>query len=325
MFGATALDTDDFDDPVPPGRREGAASEATPAQNGALRRPPILDTRGLTKVPHFSGKDQDWGEFCFRFESYTALLGLETMMEIASSHRGPILMDGEGEDAKTASRTLFHLLVQTTEGKALKLLRACPRNNGAEAWRLLKSEYEPAIAGRFAAVLQSLLSPTFAPNRDFLEQLTEWETAVTKWEMQSGETLSASIKVAVILKHAPPRLREVVRVLQIDCRDYPKLREVLKQYLQSGRQFSGDGISVESAPMEIDYLARGSPFKGKGKGKKGSGKGASSGKSGPGPQPGQSAASSSTETRSCHTCGKVGHLAKNCPQNTCPPRKERGR
>ena len=174
------MDGDDSDDPVPlGGQRQGGASEAIPAQYGVLRRPPILDTRGLTKVPQFSGKDQDWGEFCFRFESYTALLGLESMMEIASSHRGPIVMDGEGEDAKTASRTLFHLPVQTTEGKALKLLRACPRNNGAEAWRLLKSEYEPAIAGRFAAVLQSLLSPAFSPNRDFLEQLTEWETAVT--------------------------------------------------------------------------------------------------------------------------------------------------
>ena len=78
------MDADDFDDPGPPGRREGAASEATPAQNGALRRPPILDTRGLTKVPHDSGKDQDWGEFCVRFGSYAALLGLEPMMEIAS-------------------------------------------------------------------------------------------------------------------------------------------------------------------------------------------------------------------------------------------------
>ena len=140
-------------------------------------------------------------------------------------------------------------------------------------------------------------------------------------EMQSGETLSASIKVAVVLKHAPPRLREVVRVLQIDCRDYPKLREVLKQYLQSGRQFNGDGLSVEQTPMEIDYLSRGPLSKGKGKGKQGAGvgKGAISGKSWPGPQFGQSTAVSSTEARSCHTCGKDGHLAKNCPQNNHPP------
>ena len=118
------MDGDDSDDPVPlGGQRQGGASEAIPAQYGVLRRPPILDTRGLTKVPQFSGKDQDWGEFCFRFESYTALLGLESMMEIAASHHGPILMDGEGEDAKTASRTLFHLLSSSGPVRGTMALR----------------------------------------------------------------------------------------------------------------------------------------------------------------------------------------------------------
>ena len=112
----------------------------------------VLDTRGLGKPPSFSGKDSEWMEWSFKFESWCALLDLEQIMTAAASEVQPIVMDGLREEVRRKVRGLFHVLVQTCEGKALRILRGCQKHNGAEARRLLKGEYQPLLAQRRLAL-----------------------------------------------------------------------------------------------------------------------------------------------------------------------------
>eukprot|EP00975_Prorocentrum_lima_P071460 12937806-Prorocentrum_lima.AAC.1 len=44
---------------------------------------------------------------------------------------------------------------------------------------------------------------------DFFQPLTAWETLVTEYSNQSGETVSDSVRVRVLLEHAPEPWRGV--------------------------------------------------------------------------------------------------------------------
>ena len=61
---------------------------------------PLLDTRGDTKVTIFSGEDKDWGLWCLRFESYTALLGWQDIMTAAAKYPDVIRMSTLGANAQ---------------------------------------------------------------------------------------------------------------------------------------------------------------------------------------------------------------------------------
>ncbi len=48
--------------------------------------PQLIDHRGVSKVPTFSGRRADFEEWIFPFESYAGLLGWESLMERAKRY-----------------------------------------------------------------------------------------------------------------------------------------------------------------------------------------------------------------------------------------------
>eukprot|EP00971_Amphidinium_carterae_P264164 5240473-Amphidinium_carterae.1 len=87
----------------------------------------LIDTRALTKPQRFSGKEEEWRDWCFQFEAYAGLLGhgLLGHMEQAGVLTGNMHPIGVlTQDLADLSRSLYFLLAQLLAGKALTILRA---------------------------------------------------------------------------------------------------------------------------------------------------------------------------------------------------------
>ena len=185
------------------------------------------------------------------------------------------------------AKKLYLLIVPACRGKALNICRKCEANNGFLVSKMLKAEYEPAVAGRHTSMLCGLLSPDWCDKndrakRDFLEMLQEWENGVAEYEKQSGGAISSNIRVATVLKHAPSEVRQALRMSAGSVKgDYALLRVVLYEYLQAGKSFDSGGFASSgdhSGPVAMDVGAiydkgKGKGFKGKSKDNKGKGKG----------------------------------------------------
>ena len=53
----------------------------------------VVDVRTDMKLERFDGTDERWIDWCFRFESYTALLGSEDLMLETAARRDPLPND----------------------------------------------------------------------------------------------------------------------------------------------------------------------------------------------------------------------------------------
>ena len=96
---------------------------------------PLLYQRGIGKVATYYGKREDFEEWIFPFESYCSLLGWDKYMIAARDAIEPIVMLALNGEAEKAGRSLEHLLVSTTKGTALSVVKLTERGNGFEAMR----------------------------------------------------------------------------------------------------------------------------------------------------------------------------------------------
>eukprot|EP00974_Lingulodinium_polyedra_P027983 2703017-Lingulodinium_polyedra.AAC.1 len=76
-------------------------------------------------------------------------------------------------------------------GDANKIVRACEKGNGLEAWRRLCWEYEPNRMARQGVVLAGLLRRTFGidPDAGLQLEVELFERDVREWEAETGLSL----------------------------------------------------------------------------------------------------------------------------------------
>eukprot|EP00971_Amphidinium_carterae_P192555 3821052-Amphidinium_carterae.1 len=219
----------------------------------------LIGTRGLAKPPCLGGRDEDWRDWVFPFESYIGLLSSDLyskMENIATTTRRLSAIDEYNDELKAQARQL----------RAPTLLRTVSDAHGFVAWRMLKRQYEPSTAVRTVGLLQRLLTPSLGTNsvEEFEIDFVTWERDVHVYQRESGETLPEGIKVAVLLARLPPAISPTVQIhadsFMNDCK---KPRDILQSYIEATRRWSGAGKSAqthdEPVPMDVDQL------KGKGK------------------------------------------------------------
>jgi hypothetical protein len=245
---------------------QAATSAATSAHNiaaAATSKNPVLDEiksivnpRILEKCPMFDGSNEKWMEWSFVFHSVAGLIGLETSMEGALTvAESDMDFDSMETDHQARSKVLWYLLVNCCRGKALTIIRGGENRNGLLAWRRMHSEYQPLVGGRFNAMLMSLLSPSWSDGSRFDELLNIWETELTNYERQAGESISARFKIAVITKHAPQEYRSLVTIASSQCGgDYQKFRSHIMDSLISGMGFSASGVRDGGDAMQIGWV-----------------------------------------------------------------------
>ncbi len=139
----------------------GVAGPAASSAAGAVRQPAaevpvpedededdlfwsvrLLDLKGVARPPSFSGRQEEWAEWRFKFLSAMYLLGIGKYLRLAETVGRPITMTPEevSPAVRKKSELLYAVLVAVCSGKALTLLKLVRENNGLEVWRLLADE-----------------------------------------------------------------------------------------------------------------------------------------------------------------------------------------
>ena len=176
--------------------QQAATAAATAAgmsarQQSAERRQisSVLDPKCLESIKTFSGKDEDYPEWEVKLKSTTTLLGLDGEMAVAIAEptKDSVMLEAlPADEVRNKAKALYHILIQSCQGKALTIVLTCEENNGLQAWRRVKREYKPEVAPRHNAMPISLLTPKFSSDRPFTEQITEWGRNIDEYRKANG-------------------------------------------------------------------------------------------------------------------------------------------
>ena len=178
-------------------------------------------------------------------------------------------------------------------------------------------------------MLHVVLQPGMSDNpAKFEETCKSWAHQVDIYENLSSTKLDDDVKISVVLRECPQKLRDhlLVNSQQFES-NYNKLRAIIQALLNTNKTWIVNDFR-ETVPMDVDYIGKSkgkgkskSKGKGKSKGKSGSiGKGKSKGKSkdrnqGKGKSKSNSKGKGNGKPdndRECYMCGKRGHLARDC-------------
>ena len=238
-----------------------AAMAATSAFGG------LLDTRTLGKCPGFDGKPEGWQSWCFKFEGWTELLPdvgttkIAEALDRAVAARADADLDAQlfGAEADQIARCLYYTLVQLCTGRALAIVRRCPRGNGLLAWRQMKNEYEEQGGHRSVAMLMGLLHPAWGKNisaKQFMDCLDEWENDLDQYERQTSELISDAVKVAVVLKNSPAEVQAALRLQMPTLHDdYAKTRTMLQLLARGMTDYNSRGLASSTGnDMDVDAV-----------------------------------------------------------------------
>ena len=156
--------------------------------------------------------------------------------------------------------------------------------DGFMAYCNVKGAMQPRLAGRFAAMLGSLINPGWN-TQDLLkwrQMYEDWELAVARYETQSRKKVDDETRIAVVIQRGPDEVKKLILQNQRIINDsYPAMRGVVMDYILGGQDFS---VGVKAKPkksysnMDVDMFYRygkshfgryekSDQAKGKGKGK----------------------------------------------------------
>ena len=243
-----------------------------------------VDTRNLGRPPQFNGTDSAWRDWSVVFRSYAALVHpalkdeMQRVERLSTAETNAGLIEAEQVQA---SAELYLLLLHSTSGPALDRVVSAGSAEGLRAWQLLVEIYDPHIRSRTAGQLLSLLQFDFSG--DMLAKLEAHERDLALYEQASMEKISDGLRVGIVLNRVTDT--ELATHLLLNSERFQTWalfrREIVD--VSRGRAAAAGAYQMRrgvndsnTAPMEIDALQQHSE---------------------------------------CHTCGRFGHLAKDCWQN----------
>eukprot|EP00971_Amphidinium_carterae_P332082 6466041-Amphidinium_carterae.1 len=167
-----------------------------------VHRAQLVDTKVMNKPKSFSGVQSEWGEWSFVFRAYVAAIDprLRDVVERSAASAHPLAVPADTSADRQLGAQLYYLLALMTSDKALAVVRNVEEGHGMESWRRLASTYEPRTGMRFGALLQLLLRYQIGAGDDteLAHEIDKFEHDVRKYEDQSGEKLSNTIKHSIL-------------------------------------------------------------------------------------------------------------------------------
>ena len=192
---------------------------------------PYLDT-GTTgplrfKAPEsYSGKQEDFLEFSFKFKAYLNLSDKDFGNYMAQAEHATttirdhdyVLADGTpDQNALKLSRELFNALVCSTSGQAATMLRQLSETeengNGFEAWRRLYEKARLHPAAKAFKHLTKILKPNFGDDQTFDTKFETWESEIAAYEKLTTTPVSTDLKIAILLEETRGPLLEHIQLM----------------------------------------------------------------------------------------------------------------
>ena len=228
----------------------------------------VLDLRGCVKPPAFSSKDKDWHDFRWRFGVMCTTLGIRQMLsEVEKCTEQEYQSRTLTERARVFSRILYGILVSACPtGQAAALVRLAPEGDGFAVWRSLIREFEPQQATRHISMLSSIMAPRWRHGY-FLEDLLRWEQEVREYEIASTSIVPDSMRMAIVMRNAPPDVRAWMRTTEVSTTAWHEFRSSLNAFLLRGRTFDVKGDKQQGDDMEVGNVQPQKSFQDKSKGK----------------------------------------------------------
>ena len=194
------------------------------------------------KPVQYDTDERTWLEFRLKLVDYLTLVDEKyvQLLHDAESQSVANLPARGGEQAvtiRTLSHTLYALLATLTTGRSLRLVQRVQNRNGFEVWRQLVAENAPKTAGRRFAMLQTVLQPGMSDNpAKFEETWKTWELKVDVHENLATSKLDDDVKISVVLREAPQKLRDhlLVNPQQFES-DFNKLKAIIQAYLNTNK------------------------------------------------------------------------------------------
>jgi len=268
--------------------REGLQKLADGFQKSATR-PGIVDVKGIGKPDILKGSHEEvqkqWKPWSYKFETWFCSQW-PTDQQALDYARGkgddPVsavdLLNGTLQDVDAIDARLHVALVSLTQGMAYDVVYNSRKKCGLDAWRRLCVTYEPQNNRTNIRLLRRILSPARATMSTMRSSLDRFESDIVEYESRGQTKPSDETLRAVLLAMVPENLEEHLELNIQRFDTYPKMRSEVISFLEqkASKSMVDDG---GAAPMDLDYV------QGKGKGK---------------------------STKTCYTCGKVGHVSKDC-------------
>ena len=120
------------------------------------------------------------------------------------------------------------------------------------------AENATKTAGRRFATLQAVLQPVMSDNPAKFEETWEsWEHQADVYENLSSSKLDDGVKISVVLREAPQKLRDplLVNSQQFESK-YNRLRAITQPFLNTNKTWIVNDFR-ETDPMEVDYISKG--------------------------------------------------------------------
>ncbi|CAK0888783.1 unnamed protein product [Prorocentrum cordatum] len=298
-------------------QRLGRVAEARPRVDGPMPQPraeSLVDTRTLGKPDVFTGEEHKWNDWKVIFKAYCGVVNADLLagMRLAESADEASVQNDDflEENMRQASQQLCYILLLLCRQHPLTTIVNAGENEGFQARRKLVEYYEPNARSRIAGQLLHLLNFSFTG--DVEDRLGLFERELLRYEQRSGEAITASMRIGIVLRLRQNLLLNATRLVE---------RQDFRREVTDIRR-AQSAIAPVPVPMDLSAFTKGDGmgrFKGDSKGKsKSSGKGKSKGDSkGKSKSDGKSKTSSKSHGQQlgplCWGCGGRGRTQRECP------------
>ena len=199
------------------------------------------------KPVQFDNDEKTWLEFRFKLENYLTLVDERYVALLLNAESQPVAnlptrTEEQAVTIRTLSHALYAWLATLTTGRSLRLVGA---------------ENTPKTAGRRFAMLQAVLQPVMSDNPAKFEETWEsCEHQVDVYENLSSTKLDDDVKISVVLRESPQKLRDhlLVNSHQFESNSN-KVRVIIQAYLNTNKTWIVNDFR-EIDPMDVDHTSK---------------------------------------------------------------------
>jgi len=200
----------------------------------------------------FSGKQEHWADFAFRFKRAVRSQSTHMYDDMTRAESAEAMGSDEGLGVPPEmSATLYDILCQHVDGEALMVMKAVRDCNGLSAWQALFRKYNPVTFARRLRLLTNVVMPGKIKNCSEVDaSIILWEEKVGQLARQFNETLTPSLKTAILINAVPNVVQDHVmsQMTKDNESSYEEVKDIIKRFASRKAEASGP------TPMDVGNL-----------------------------------------------------------------------